>query len=260
MMKCRTASPKRMCRDRRAAFTILEMLVVIFVIAVLTSLLIPSLAKARNAARTTVCVAHLKQIGAAVFTYAFDADDRAPAVMKRAGTTAPRSLLSRTGRYVNLGLLIETGITEDPSIFYCPSQKQFWYGSDPSYLPQATIAGSYAYAVHVRAGKSPQVARLRHLALISDDFTGRRGASGGIGQHSHKVGYNVLYTDGSASWYNDADESIWKRAVRWDDERDDVNYDTLYRGGSTEDDGGYGSSLDIFRVWRSFCYNSPDPF
>lgn len=246
--------------DRRDAFTVLEMLVVIFVMALLTSILIPSLAKARNAARTTVCVAHLKQIGAAVFAYAFDAEDNAPKVMDRAGTTAPRSLLSRTGKYVNLGLLIETGITEDPSIFYCPSQKKFWYGSDTSYLPRATIAASYAYAVHVAAGKSPQIARLRHLALISDDFTGRRGRSEGIGKYSHRVGYNVLYTDGSASWYNDADESIWKRAVRWDDERDDLNYDTLYRPGAAADESNYDSSLDIFRVWRSFCYNRPDPF
>lgn len=48
--------------------------------------------------------------------------------------------------------------------------------------------------------------------------------------------------------------------MHWDDERDDITYDTLYDANGSANDGQYGSALDIFRVWRAFCYSQPDPF
>jgi prepilin-type N-terminal cleavage/methylation domain-containing protein len=241
--------------------TLIELLIVLAIMMLLVTILLPSFARAREATRRTVCVSQLKQIGTGLFSYAFENDNTAPPVMGRIGSIAPRTLLSRSGEYVNLGLLMAQKSLADPRAFYCPSQTQFSYASNPEYLPAATIAGSYAYAVHKPAGHGTPMGTVRHLALISDDFVARLGAVAGIGRESHRVGYNVLYTDGSGSWNPDRDESIWNRAVHWDDETDDINYDTLYRKRNpSEDEGQYGAALDIFRVWWSFCYKQPDTY
>lgn len=59
---------------RRAAFTLVELLVVISVIALLISLLLPVLSSARAAAKTVVCGSGLKQTHLAFVLYADDND------------------------------------------------------------------------------------------------------------------------------------------------------------------------------------------
>ena len=55
-----------------AGFTLVELLVVIAIIAVLVAILLPRLNRARAAARTTMCLSNLRQVGLAALTYVND--------------------------------------------------------------------------------------------------------------------------------------------------------------------------------------------
>ncbi|HNQ21815.1 MAG TPA: prepilin-type N-terminal cleavage/methylation domain-containing protein [Phycisphaerae bacterium] len=61
---------------RRHAFTLVELLVVIAIIALLISILLPSLSAARHQARRTVCASNLRSLALAVHAYANDHRDR----------------------------------------------------------------------------------------------------------------------------------------------------------------------------------------
>lgn len=64
----------RPCR----AFTLIELLVVIAIIALLISILLPALGKARESSRTVKCMTQLKQVGLAIHMYAGDFDTWTP--------------------------------------------------------------------------------------------------------------------------------------------------------------------------------------
>ena len=64
--------------SRQKAFTLIELLVVIAIIAILASLLLPTLAKAKDRAKQINCVSNLKQWSLALQIYALDNHDGIP--------------------------------------------------------------------------------------------------------------------------------------------------------------------------------------
>ena len=60
------------------AFTLVELLVVIGIIATLIAILLPSLARARQQAQRTACLSNLRQVHAALLFYAGDFRDQVP--------------------------------------------------------------------------------------------------------------------------------------------------------------------------------------
>ncbi len=67
-----------MKKTKRSGFTLIELLVVISIIALLVSILMPALNKARKQAKAAVCLATVKQWSLAYQLYMADYDDRLP--------------------------------------------------------------------------------------------------------------------------------------------------------------------------------------
>src|SRR2546430_4264242 len=119
-----TASRQKLVRRGRnlLAFTLIELLVVIAIIAILASLLLPSLARAKEKARATKCASNEKQIGLAYLLYASDNSDLLPlsADLKNA---SPCEWFWEISRYIAYETRSVTNLDAKNKVVACPSAK-----------------------------------------------------------------------------------------------------------------------------------------
>jgi prepilin-type N-terminal cleavage/methylation domain-containing protein len=122
-------------RRRRTAFTLVELLVVIGIIALLISILLPVLSKARESANRTKCLSNIRQIAMGFFSYCNDNKGAFP-YMAGGGTqlyedwiwwttAAVPNNLGGGGTFFdqlpNHGIAGYLNLQKDPKVMYCPS-------------------------------------------------------------------------------------------------------------------------------------------
>lgn len=187
------------------AFTLVELLVVISIIALLAGLALPALNRARREGFKVQDVSNLKQVGLSIKLFANDYDGQFPKnwPMDDDGedTVAPNSNTA-------FRALFGTGVLRDERIFYTPGVPFFKKGDNdigtrPSYS-KALERGENSYSYF--AGHSEGSESIEPLAWnptrggITRD--GERGwkASDLIPQIHGGNGIHILRVDGSVSW------------------------------------------------------------
>jgi len=129
-------------RNRRG-FTLIELLVVLTIIAMMISLLLPALSRARGIAQRVQCATNLRSIGQAIQIYAANNENQYPCNSSMAKSGFAMPFLSMTnGQQQNgqaapagLGLLYTTQMINDPTMLYCPQPG--YYG------PYCSVNGQY---------------------------------------------------------------------------------------------------------------------
>src|SRR5256885_2268220 len=104
------------------AFTLIELLVVIAIIAILASLLLPALARAKAKAKAIKCLSNEKQIGLGYLLYASDNSDLLP-LAAHLGDAAPCQWFFEISPYIAKQTASYTNLVAKANVVACPSAK-----------------------------------------------------------------------------------------------------------------------------------------
>ncbi len=200
----------------RRAFTLVELLVVLFIVVILTSLLMPGLRSVRESANRLSCASNMRQIGYALTCYATDYADALPfSYFGSADIKMPQEMMAATtggteGVFEGIGrLLPHCGCYLDsPSCLYCPSH----HGEHTLERYEASLAKPFGNEraftnYHYRGDADPESGKRYTLTndhsflMLSD---GLRTKS----DFNHENGLNLLHGDLAVSWLADVDGSI----------------------------------------------------
>ena len=196
-------------------FTLIELLVVVAIIAILASMLLPALTKAREMGRRAACIGNLRDLALTYTFYAEEYDGKLPLFFhnsKQMNHFIWHGGVSGNPTYqphwLFQGVLYSEGVLGDIRQLYCPSEsdesRRFNTASNPwpkidftntlsSYGNRPVtcqLAGNFFWP-----DPMPRLRDLDDKALISD-YTGIASALA----TRHRDGVNVAYADGAVIW------------------------------------------------------------
>ncbi len=166
----------------RRAFTLVELLVVVAVIAVLAAILLPVLSKAKEQGRATACLGNLRQIGIALQIYVHENDDRMPVLMNFGASTNSPGI---TNGLPTIDLVLSNHLGS-LQVLRCPSDdRQIFERTGSSYWWNHLLNGQpadqlKAFSIALESHEAP-------LVFDKEPFHRNRG---------ERLGYNFLYADG----------------------------------------------------------------
>ena len=117
-------------RSRKCAFTVVELITVLAIIAVLTGILLPALQAAKNKAEQLISMQHQRQTAQHLDLFAADHDDRYPDSVAKVGLgenwnwSDPTKLAGSDLRTPGLNRSVSAYLRDyisDPGEIYCPS-------------------------------------------------------------------------------------------------------------------------------------------
>jgi prepilin-type N-terminal cleavage/methylation domain-containing protein/prepilin-type processing-associated H-X9-DG protein len=178
---------------RPRAFTLVELLVVIGIIALLIAILLPSMSRAREQSRRVTCLSNLRSLGHGLYQYAADFRDRLP------NGNFPNDADPNHGDQVLVSLWREYLTTA--AVFHCPSDE------DPvprritnnyvSVSDSARVSYDF-FSLYWLPQKGPRLVQLRGQAPIAWDLS-VSAVPNGLQNHGTSGG-NVVYADGHGRW------------------------------------------------------------
>jgi prepilin-type N-terminal cleavage/methylation domain-containing protein/prepilin-type processing-associated H-X9-DG protein len=207
--------------DRRG-FNLIELLVVLSVVTILVGTLMPGLRVARDSANRIICASNLRHLSGALHTYATDFRERLPhSVHANSESPRPTELMAATAgpdalglpRFDGLGLLAIPGrsYVDSPRCLYCPSHTgehsldryaRCFNGPVPF---EEQVYTNYHYRGHRDAATGRLILLSgERRAIVADGMRTRA-------DFNHRIGTNVLFTDGSVAWFVDNERTIVDR-------------------------------------------------
>lgn len=128
---------RRLDRRPSPAFTLIELMVVIAIIAILSAMLLPAVSSVREKARTLTCSSNLKQIQVAITLYAHDNDDELVAAEFSTSNGAPYRegwcTLLRNAGYITAPQSVSYGaLSQESSVLRCPGGRPEVYATNPT--------------------------------------------------------------------------------------------------------------------------------
>ena len=123
-------------------FTLIELLVVVAIIGILASILLPSLSKAKDSAKTAVCLSNVKQVGVGLIIFAEGNDDFLPGPLWHSVFPVYNNTPHLTAKLAEtLNYPTPSGTENYIPIFDCPSFTKSADGTERKYSRQFFIYG-----------------------------------------------------------------------------------------------------------------------